>query len=174
MDDWVSVFEGNRLAAHGLAEALERERLHVFEQHEAGFAADVHARPAVTRVLVPPEERERAERVATHWQTHHTLRVQGLTGRLARVFATSLLAPALWWGGAVALPERLPTLGGAEPAGGLGSSLLATDVTEAAFRLRTPSAGCAPAQPACASRLVRRRLFASSPTRRSGRRCSRR
>ena len=35
--------------------------------------------------------------------------MQSLSARLARVFALSLLAPAAWWAGAVALPERVPT-----------------------------------------------------------------
>jgi hypothetical protein len=116
MDDWVRVFSGNRLAAHGLAEALDRAGVRVFEQHELGVAADVHARPAVTHVLVPPEERERAERIATHWQTHHAGRVEHLTGRLLRVLALSLIAPALWWSGAQAFPDRAP----APDAKGLG------------------------------------------------------
>jgi hypothetical protein len=109
MDDWVCVYSGNRLAAHSLAEALERAGLRAFESQETGFAANVHAGPAITRVLVPPEDHERAQRISTHWQTHHAQRVHTLSGRLSRVFALSLLAPVAWWGMAFALPERIPT-----------------------------------------------------------------
>jgi len=108
MDDWVCIYTGNRLAAHSLAGALERAGVPVFERDEEHAAALAEARAPATRVLVPPEERARALGVATHWQTHQVERVQTVTGRLARVFALSLLAPAAWWGGALALPERVP------------------------------------------------------------------
>ena len=132
VDDWVSIFAGNPFAAHSLAEALERAGLPVFERQEVGFAADVHARPAVTHVLVPPEDRERAERIATHWQTHHEGSVQHLTGRLARVFAVSLLVPALWWLGALALPALVPVA----EARALGAAWLAGFVVVAQIESR--------------------------------------
>lgn len=110
MEDWVAIYHGNPLAARSLADELERAGVRTFErEHDTGAMTPSGQRFHQTAVWVPPEEREHAERVVTHWQTHHAVRVQSLSARLARVFALSLLAPAAWWGGAIALPERVPT-----------------------------------------------------------------
>lgn len=108
-EDWERIFSGNRLAARSLAEALARAGMRSYEHEESGLAADLYARPSVTHVLVPPEDRERAHGVVTHWQTHHADRVHTLTGRLVLVVALSLIAPAALWAAAWALPDRFPT-----------------------------------------------------------------
>ena len=118
MEDWECIFSGNRLAARSLAEALDRAGVRTFEHEESGFATDVHARPGLTHVLVPPEDRERAHSVVTHWQTHHIERVHSLTARLAVVVALSLIAPMALWAAAWALPDRVPTPS-AEATGGI-------------------------------------------------------
>ena len=109
MEDWERIFSGNRLAARSLAEALAQAGVRAYEDQESGFAADLQARPSLTHVLVPPEDRERAHSVVTHWQTHQEGRVHSLTARLVVVLALSLIAPATLWAAAWALPARVPT-----------------------------------------------------------------
>jgi hypothetical protein len=117
-EGWARIFSGNPLAARNLAEALARAGVRTFEHQESGFAADLYASPSVTHVCVPPEDRERAHGVVTHWQTHHAARVHTLTGRLVLVVALSLIAPAALWVAAWALPDRIP-VPSAEATGGV-------------------------------------------------------
>ncbi|MEM7409431.1 MAG: hypothetical protein AAF430_04250 [Myxococcota bacterium] len=108
MEGWAKIFAGYGSAAHSLAEQLDRSGVPVFERlEEAPRTTESGALPQ-TEVWVPEDERDHAQRLVEHWRTHHHVRVDGITGRLLRVFALSALVPILWIGGAWLAPERVP------------------------------------------------------------------
>ena len=107
--DWTSIFRGSASAARDLASELECQgvRSFVSDRHGPDISrGGDHA--TYSRVLVPPEEEERAREAVARWESSNRRDSNLLVNRLARVLGISLVAPIAWGTAYLLAPKIIP------------------------------------------------------------------